>query len=124
MINAFEGNGATVLELGPCYDSMSRESLEELRGLLLRHASADRPPQIVLDLSPTARIGSAFLELLVHAWRPVSQQGGKLVLCGLNPCCAEVLKVSRLDTLVTVLPDRGEAVRHCAQENSPAEPPS
>ena len=118
---------SAVVELGPCYDSLNRESVEELRKLVAAEISSVASPQIILDLSKTAYIGSAFIETLIQVWKRVVERGGSMVLCGVDPLCAEVLKISRLDTIWPILPDQGQAVRSfvpAAHENSPANMPS
>ncbi len=90
---------ATVLELGPSYASLDLKALTELGEMLLSEATYADPPYLVLDLSQTCFIGSAFIELLVRAWKRISHRGGLMVLCGAQPFCAEVLKAARLDKL-------------------------
>jgi anti-anti-sigma factor len=57
-----------------------------------------------------------FIELLVRAWKRLKQRGGNLVLCELQPFCAEVLQTTRLDTLWEIYQTRSDAVRGLSEE--------
>ena len=102
--------GCTVIELGASYDSLDLDSLDEVGGMLLTQAATAEPPRLVLDMSQTGFIGSTFIELLVRTWKRLTERGGTMVLCGLQPFCAEVFRVTRLETLWHCCPTRAEAV--------------
>ncbi|HUT11461.1 MAG TPA: STAS domain-containing protein [Thermoguttaceae bacterium] len=110
MIRLIRQSDVTIIELGPSYESLDDETLEEIGGLLLTKATVADPPRVVLDLSKTTYLGSTFIELLVRAWKRLRERGGTLALCGLQPYCQEVLRISRLDTLFEILPTRDQAV--------------
>ncbi len=111
MIRLVRQNDVTVLELGPAYDSLDDAALEDLGSLLLTKAATANPPFLVLDLSNTDFIGSLFIEVLVRAWKRLTERGGTFALCGVQPFCDEVLRTSRLDTLWGTFPTRKQAVR-------------
>ena len=100
----------TVLQLDASYASLDEKALEDLGEMLLAEAAYAEPPQLLLDLSGTQFIGSRFIELLVRAWKRVRTRGGSMALCGVQPLCAEVLGVARLDTLWTSYATRGEGI--------------
>jgi anti-anti-sigma factor len=110
MIRVSRREDVTVIELGPSYQSLDVCVLEDVAGVLLTEATRADPPRMVLDLSATSYIGSAFVELLVRAWKRLAERGGTLVLCGLRPLCAEVLRVTRLDHLWKAFPTQDQAV--------------
>lgn len=97
MTTVTQCDGVTIFELGPSYDSLDHQRLEQFGTLLTD--SAETAAALLIDMSATEFIGSRFLELLVRAWRRISDRGGRLALCGVQPFCAEVLHVTRLDTL-------------------------
>lgn len=103
-------NDVTVLQLDANYASLDEKPLEELGEVLLSEATYAEPPRLLLDLSRTESIGSRFIELLVRAWKRVTMRGGAMVLCGVQPFCAEVLRVARLDTLWSSYSTRDEAL--------------
>jgi anti-anti-sigma factor len=110
MSNVIRQSGVTIIELGPSYDSLNEEALQDFGGALLSEATHTEPPRLVVDLSETSYIGSSFLELLVRAWKRLKERDGNLVLCGAQPFCVEVLEVTRLNTLWAIYSTREEAV--------------
>lgn len=114
MIEVLRQENVTVIRLGVTYRSLDDDVLDEVGGLLLTKAATVDPPRIVLDLSETTYIGSTFIELLVRAWKRLRERGGTLVLCGLQPFCTEVLRVTRLDSLWKSYPSQQEAVASAA----------
>jgi anti-sigma B factor antagonist len=110
MIRVSRQQDVTVIELGASYESLDKCVLEDFGGVLLTEASRAEPPRMVLDLSGTSYVGSAFIELVVRAWKRLRVRGGTMVLCGLGPLCAEVLRVTRLDQLWKAFPTRDQAV--------------
>ena len=107
---SFRERDVTIIEFGPSYNSLDDEALEEVGGLLLSEAVHADPPQMILDLSDTRFIGSSFIELLVRAWKRLKERGGTMVLCGVQPFCAEVLQITQLTTLWKIFPTRAEAL--------------
>jgi anti-anti-sigma factor len=110
MTSLIREQDVTVLQLDASYASLDEEALEDLGEALLAEAAYAEPPRLLLDLSRTQFIGSRFIELLVRAWKRVRTRGGSMALCGVQPLCAEVLRVARLDTLWTSYATRGEAI--------------
>ena len=101
---------ATVLELGPRYDSLDDPSLRDFPQQILREAEQADPPCLLLDLSQTEYIGSRFIEALVRAWQRLRQRGGTLALCNVQPFCLDVLRVTRLTQIWVVYPSRRAAL--------------
>ena len=110
MASVKKQDGVTVIEFGPRYESLSDAVLQEDGGVLLGEAYHADPPELLLDLSQTSFIGSRFIELVVRAWKRLQTRGGAMVLCGLQPFCAEVLRVTKLDTIWQVCPTRQEGL--------------
>ena len=110
MIRVSIQDDVTILELGSAYESLDDDALEEVGGMMLTKATTVDPPWIVLDLSGTRYIGSTFIELMVRAWKRLRERGGCLTLCSVQPFCGEVLKTTKLDTLIGVFATREEAV--------------
>ena len=110
MTNLILQRDITVIELGTGYESLDEETLEEIGAVLLTKSATVEPPVMVLDLSQTSYIGSMFIELLVRAWKRLKERGGTMVLCGVQPFCAEVLRTTRLDEIWPLYPSREQAV--------------
>jgi len=103
----------TVIGLGAAFQVIDETVLEAGLGETLIEAADDAdPPMVVLDLSHTQFFGSSFIEVLFRLWtRLQSRSGGAFALCGLTPHCLDVLKITHLDTLWRLFPNRDEAVR-------------
>jgi anti-anti-sigma factor len=101
---------ATVVEAGSSYDSVADQKLSEFAALVLDEARTCEPPNLVLDLTNTQYIASNFVELLIRVWKQLKGRGGVLALCGMQPLCAEVVHIMRLDSVLSVYPNRAEAV--------------
>jgi anti-anti-sigma factor len=103
----------TVIGLGAAFQVIDETVLEAGLGETLIEAADDAdPPMVVLDLSHTQFFGSSFIEVLFRLWtRLQSRPGGAFALCGLTPHCLDVLKITHLDTLWRLFPNRDEAVR-------------
>ncbi|NQU22238.1 MAG: STAS domain-containing protein [Candidatus Nealsonbacteria bacterium] len=111
MIQLVRQPDLTLLELGPTYATLDKETvLEEFGGMLLTVSLTADPPIVLLDLSATGYIGTSFVELLVRAWKRLTERGGTLALCNVQPFCAEVFRITRLDTLWDIYPTRGQAI--------------
>jgi anti-sigma B factor antagonist len=110
MVEVLKERGATVLVLGPEYNSLDDETIQRLTTCLLQAAQTADPPWIVLDLSHTTFFGSGFLEVLIRMWKRLRERDGRLALCCLHPYCAEVLHVARLDTLWQIGATRKDAI--------------
>ena len=92
MVDLRRENDVTIVSLDAEYDALDQARFDQARDLLLAQTQAADPPFIVVDASRTAYMGSAFIEVLFRCWKRTRQRGGRLVLCGLQPFCAEVLR--------------------------------
>ncbi|HUY31466.1 MAG TPA: STAS domain-containing protein [Pirellulales bacterium] len=110
----FEG-GATVVEVDPEYDSLDEQMIGAFCELLLRAVATAEPPALVIDLSRTRFIGSSFLGVLMRAWKRLRDRDGRMAICCVPSNCAEVLRVSKLDSVWNIYPTRDEAVREVVQ---------
>jgi anti-anti-sigma factor len=108
-------NGVTVIQLGPDYDNLGDSLLDELRVVLVECGRNANPPKVVIDLSHTVFFGSAFLEILLQMWKELSErEGSAFALSGLSDNCAEVLRVTQLDSLWKIFETHDEAEKTLA----------
>jgi len=114
MIEVVRENDVALLTFRPPNDALDDEAVEQVAGPLLRAAAAD-PPCMVLDLGHVTFFGSSFIELVFRVWKRLKERGGALVLCRLHPHCAEVLRVTKLDTLWTTCATCEEAAAKAAE---------
>lgn len=106
-------NQVTVISLGPACQNIDETVLDNgLRDSMLEITKEINPPLVVVDMSHTKFFGSSFIEILFRIWNRLhAKPGGQFAISGLSPYCAEVLKITHLDSLWRVFPTREEAVR-------------
>jgi anti-anti-sigma factor len=116
MVNVLREKNVTVVDLGGKYEALNEEILQRFSDALLEEAGKAEPPRVVVDLSGIGYVGSNFLEILVRGWKRLKQRQGTMVLCGVSPFCADILRITRLNSLWTVYPSRQEAIEALAAE--------
>ncbi len=67
--------------------------------------------RLVLDFTQVQMMGSLALGTLVTISKQAKAGGGRLAMFGLNKNLADVLKMSRLDKLLTIAKDEDAAIR-------------
>lgn len=122
MTKVLREQDVTVVELEAEYDSFDMLRLQQVHDLLVALAQTVSPPWLVLDLSQTRFMGSAFLEAVFRAWKRLQERHGRFALCCLHPYCAEVLQATRLDQLWASYPTRAEAVCALGGPHEPVQP--
>ncbi len=105
-------DGVTIVVFGREFDRITEDRIPAAtQSLLSATETPTSPPRVVVDLSHTSFFGSSFIEALFRAWNRVHvKPGGRFVLCGLNPYCAEILQITNLDQLWRMYPTREEAI--------------
>ena len=84
------------------YGSLDAAKLARLRELLAYVAARRDARRLVLDLSNVQYFGAGFVGVLVDTWQLLNQAGRRLVLCGLTPYCARLIRVMHLEKLFDV----------------------
>ncbi|HEY1603069.1 MAG TPA: STAS domain-containing protein [Pirellulales bacterium] len=110
MVQIRRQRDVTVIALDAEYGALDQARFQDARDRLLAEAQSAEPPLVAIDLSKTSYMGSAFIEVLVRVCKRVNARNGRLVLCGVQPFCAEVLVTMRLDKIFETFPDVDEAV--------------
>lgn len=67
--------------------------------------------KLALDMAPVMMLASAGIGALVQVHRACEGGGGKMVIHSIDGPILEMLKISRMDRLFTIVPDRAGAVR-------------
>ncbi len=88
-------------------DSRQIEAMEQEFSQLLASADSQR---IVLDFSSVQLIGSQALGVLLNVRRQLDENGGTLLISGVDPKLYRVFRVTQLDGLFEFFPDTESAV--------------
>ena len=91
----------------------SRE-LDELRGLIL----AQKDTKVLIDLKKVSRIDSTGLGMLMHCYSHVIRNRGTFKLLNPSPQVQRALSITRIDSVVEMYLDEGEALRAFALPSS------
>ena len=105
-------DGVTIVVFGREFERITEDRIPAAtQALLSATESETSPPRVVVDLSNTTFFGSSFIESLFRAWNRIHvKTGGRFVLCGLTPYCAEILQITNLDQLWPMCPTREDAI--------------
>jgi len=71
---------------------------------------ADKPSQVVVDLSNVSYIDSSGLAALIEAMQNVARYGGKFALSGLQEGVRPIFEIARLDQVFRIFPDTASAL--------------
>lgn len=77
----------------------------------LRKAAPDRKWRLVIDLAEVTLLASMGLGTLVTLHKEASSNGGKLAICNLRPEILELLRVTHLERVLRIHPDREAAIK-------------
>lgn len=86
------------------------ELLKDVQPALYDLLEDQQVKKLVLDLRKVREISSQFIGLIVALHTRLSKRGGKLVVCGLNAKLTELLALTRLDRMITVVSTVKDAV--------------
>ena len=102
----------SVVVITPAADieSLEWEQIEKSTDSLIAPAMSNDPPRLIFDLAEMTYFASVFLSVLIRCWKQVDQAGGQFAVCGAGEHALEVLRLTALDTLWPVYPDRQSAL--------------
>jgi len=91
---------------------MDPVELEQIGQSLYRLVDEEDRRRIVLDFEKVQYLSSQAIGIVLTMNKKLSQlKNSKLVLCGIGPKLAELLKITRLDRVLTIKPSQREAVK-------------
>lgn len=77
----------------------------------LRKAASTRNWRLVIDLCEVTLLASMGLGLLVTMHKDAAANGGRLAICGLKPDIVALLRVTHLERVLKIHPDRAAALK-------------
>jgi anti-sigma B factor antagonist len=87
--------------------------LESIGQELYRLVDAEDRRRLVLDFEKVEYLSSQAIGIILTLNKKLgSLKHSKLVLCGVGPKLLELLRITRLDKILTVKPTQREAVKH------------
>jgi anti-sigma B factor antagonist len=91
---------------------MDPVELEQIGQSLYRLIDAEDRRRIVLDFEKVQYLSSQAIGIILTMNKKLAQLAhSKLVLCGIGPRLQELLKITRLDRLLTIKPSQREAIK-------------
>lgn len=94
----------------PEIETLPEATINTAAAMVIAPLKADPPTHLIVDLTAVRYFGSAFITFLLRCHLPVKQQGGELVLAGVNDRIRELLRTTALDTIWALYDTRQEAL--------------
>ena len=92
---------------------MSPQELEQIGAGLFKLVDGDKPERVVLDFAKVKYLSSQAIGIILTLNKLLtgtSAGGPNLVLCGIGPQLMQLLKITRLDRILTIKPTQAEAL--------------
>lgn len=105
-----EEGGVTVLKIA---GSLNQQGVDAVESPFTQATGLSR--RIVVDLTDVDVVNTPAIAMFLGAHRSMKQAGGRLIFTGIRGMVGDLLHRCRLDTVLTIVPDRGEAVEWAKQ---------
>lgn len=76
---------------------------------LLELINSSQPTNLVIDLSHSDYLGTVMLSAVLRLWKRIAQRGGNLVLCNVSQKVAQILRLTKLDSIWPIYGSRDQA---------------
>jgi len=91
------------------------EVVEAIQQELSRLIEDDPTQKIMIDFQRVELMSSATLGVLVRLYRDLAENGGRIVLCGLQPAVRKTFELTRLDQLFRIENDVAAGLARLAE---------
>jgi anti-sigma B factor antagonist len=105
-----------VIVPSPEVETLPEATINTAAAMVIQPLKEDPPEHVIIDLEGVRYFGSAFITFLLRCHLPVKQQGGELVLAGVNDRIRELLHTTALDTIWPMYKTRQEALESLATD--------
>ncbi|MFO0907680.1 MAG: STAS domain-containing protein [Isosphaeraceae bacterium] len=102
--------GLVLISASPALENLDHSYEQQATELLLAPLRSEPEPNVVFDLSQVRYFGSMFLAVMLRCWKHVKARGGTMVLAGVSPQVKDLLRVTALDMIWAIYPDRRSAM--------------
>jgi anti-sigma B factor antagonist len=75
----------------------------------LLDAAARCAHRLIIDMSKVAMLASAGIGSLISIHQACVKSGGKMVVCALDPSIEQLMKLTKMDRMLVIVPTRDEA---------------
>lgn len=99
-----------VIVPSPEVENLSEAAINTAAQMVIAPLKEDPPTHLIVDLEGVRYFGSAFIAFLLRCHLPVKQQGGELVIAGVNDRIRELLRTTALDTIWALYNTRSDAM--------------
>ena len=89
---------------------MSSLDLEKMSASLMKLVDVDGHRQLILDFTPVKYLSSQAIGIILALHKKLNHEDGRLVLCGVGPQLLQLLKITRLNLVLKVVPSQKEAL--------------
>jgi anti-sigma B factor antagonist len=96
----------SLIQLGSLNEGEIVHETDELIQLI----NTSQSTNLIIDLSRGDYLGTVMLAAIVKLWKRISQCGGRLALCNVSENVAQVLQLTKLDTIWTIYDTRDQAL--------------
>lgn len=103
-----EGDVAIVSFTSGCISDV--EQIMDASSRVNRHVQENPPREIIFDFSGVKFFCSQVLGLLLEARGHVKRHGGQVAVCALDPQLHRVFRITNLDKIFALYPDRQTAL--------------
>ena len=110
IVETTEEEGVTVLRIA---GSLNQHGVDTVESPFSQATGNAR--HLVVDLSQVDVVNTPAIAMFLGAHRAMRQAGGQIVFTGVQSMVKDLLRRCRLDTVLTIVPDRREAVERAKQ---------
>jgi stage II sporulation protein AA (anti-sigma F factor antagonist) len=103
-------NGVTLLRIA---GSLNQHGVDTVESAFSEVTGSSH--RVVIDLSKVDMVNTPAIAMFLGAHRAMKQVGGRLIFTGIQGMVGELLRRCRLDTVLTIVRDEGEAVESARQ---------
>ena len=103
-----EGNVAIARFTSSCI--CDTEEIANASACLRRYIETHRPSGLVFDFTGVRFFSSQVLGLLLEGRARLQPNGGRVAVCALNPQLERVFRITNLDKIFVLYPDRATAI--------------
>ncbi len=111
--------GISVVAFSPEVGSSCWTDMERVSGDVLRQLCLESTTGFLVDLSSLTAMGSAMVALVIKLWKGAKEHQRRMVVVNSNRLVAEVLQISGLTNVWTIVPTREDAIRELGDISPP-----